>query len=295
MIGKTRHSPDLQKSPLASSLRQKTSQTCGDLIKLPSADWYRHTRIAPPPALACWIEHFWLEAWEVSANATQARELLPHPCVQLAFSPAGARIYGVQQGRFVRTYQGEGRVFGVKFRAGAFFPFLRRPVSSISNTSIAAARVFPTAGTLAAQIFGCGTSEGMVATAAQFLLTHLPPLDPQVNFTGRVVEAIVNDREMRRVQQLLPRFGTTERRLQRLFHRYVGASPRWVIKRYRAYEALDHLNDPQPLPLAAVAQDLGYFDQAHFANDFKSVTGQAPSEFAECVLRLKANLRPDPG
>ena len=71
----------------------------------------------------------------------------------------------------------------------------------------------------------------------------------------------------------MSQFECTERSLQRLFHRYVGASPRWVIKRYRAYEALDQLNDPKPLPLAAVAQELGYFDQAHFANDFRSADG----------------------
>lgn len=288
MIGKTRHNP-AQHSPPPASVPQKTSQTCGDLIKVPGPDWYRHTRFAPPPALAAWIEHFWLESWRLIANATQTRELLPHPCVQLAFSAKGSRIYGVQQGRFVRTYQDEGRVFGAKFRAGAFFPFFGQPVSSISNTSIAAARVFPTAGVVATQIFGCATSAGMVATAARFLSAHLPPVDPQVNFIGRVVEAIMNDREVTRVQQLLRRFETTERSLQRQFNCYVGASPRWVIKRYRAYEALDHLNDPRPLPLAALAQELGYFDQAHFANDFRSATGHAPSEYAAYAMRLKAN------
>jgi AraC-like DNA-binding protein len=93
-----------------------------------------------------------------------------------------------------------------------------------------------------------------------------------------------------RVHQLVARFDTQERLLQRLFQRYVGASPRWVIKRYRAYEALDHLNAPQPLQLSAVAQDLGYFDQAHFANDFKSTIGQAPSEYTQYALRLRANV-----
>jgi AraC-like DNA-binding protein len=289
MIGKTRHNPEARKSPLPASLWQKASQTCGDLIKVPSAHWYRHARFAPPPALAGWIEHFWLERWAVRALGTETRELLPHPCVQWAFSPQGSRIYGVQQGRFVRTYQGEGRVFGMKFKTGAFFPFLRQPVSTLSNTSIAAARVLPTAVDVAAQIFGCATSAGMVATAAQFLMANLPPVDPQVEFISRVVETIAKDRELTRVQHLLSRFESTERSLQRLFHRYVGASPRWVIKRYRAYEALDQLNDPQPLPLAAVAQELGYFDQAHFANDFRSATGQAPSEYTAHAMRLKAN------
>ena len=94
----------------------------------------------------------------------------------------------------------------MKFRAGAFFPFFRQPVSSISNTSIAAIRVFPMADDVAPRIFEDGTPAAMVATAAKFLMAHLPPVDPQVTFISRVVKAIVDDREVTRVQQLLKRF-----------------------------------------------------------------------------------------
>ena len=65
----------------------------------------------------------------------------------------------------------------MKFKTGGFFPFLRQPVSTLSNTSIAATRIFPRAVDVAAQIFGRETSAGMVATAAQFLRANLPPLD----------------------------------------------------------------------------------------------------------------------
>jgi AraC-like DNA-binding protein len=84
---------------------------------------------------------------------------------------------------------------------------------------------------------------------------------------------------MRRVHDLALRFGTSDRSLQRLFHRYVGASPRWVIKRYRAYDAIDSLNDTRLLSLSALAQQLGYVDQAHFSNDFKMKVGKTPLEY----------------
>jgi AraC-like DNA-binding protein len=70
-----------------------------------------------------------------------------------------------------------------------------------------------------------------------------------------------------------------ERTLQRLFDRYVGASARWVIKRYRVYEALESMRPGAPIEWAALAQDLGYFDQAHFINDFKKLVGCLPSEY----------------
>lgn len=248
---------------------------------MPSADWHRHTRFAPPRELSDWIEHFWLESWRVRANTPETRELLPHPCVQLAFTPDRSRIYGVQLGRFVREYTGNGRVFGIKFRPGAFYPFFHKPVSLLTNTSIAAARVFPSAARAEEQIFGCSNEDDMVTMAAKYLFENLPPPDADMELARGIVGTIVKDREVTRVRHLVSRFDATERTLQRLFRRFVGASPRWVIKRYRAYEAIDQLNDAQPLELAALAQHLGYFDQAHFARDFKNNVGQAPSEYAE--------------
>jgi AraC-like DNA-binding protein len=287
-IGRTRHERSTKPQPLPSGTRLGAAQSCGDLIQVPSAAWHRHLRFAPPVQLTHWIEHFWLESWRVSANITETRELLPHPCVQLAFSPTHARVYGVQQGRFVRNYTGEGRVFGVKFRAGAFFPFFRKPVSLLSNSAIAASEVFSNATTIQARLAECAEEASMIEVVTRFLIAHLPAQDPNVMTIAAIVQAIIADRSVTRVHHLTARYKMNERSLQRLFQRYVGSSPRWVIKRYRAYEAMDHLNDPRLPQLAVVAQELGYFDQAHFANDFRNKVGLAPSEYTEGALRAKS-------
>ncbi|GAB2547425.1 hypothetical protein GCM10027065_18730 [Rhodanobacter koreensis] len=69
--------------------------------------------------------------------------------------------------------------------------------------------------------------------------------------------------------------------MQRLFHRYVGASASWVVKRYRIYEALEQLVAGKPSAWAILAQDLGYYDQAHFINDFRKLVGRSPSEYVK--------------
>lgn len=56
-------------------------------------------------------------------------------------------------------------------------------------------------------------------------------------------------------------------------------SPKWVIQRYRLHEAAAQLTSGRPPTLAALAAALGYFDQAHFARDFKSIVGAAPSAY----------------
>jgi len=92
-----------------------------------------------------------------------------------------------------------------------------------------------------------------------------------------MVEDIASDSEVTRVEHLGARWDIHERTLQRIFHRYVGASPRWVIKRYRIYEALASIE--AQAGWTRLAQDLGYFDHAHFTNDFKKFVGCSPSEY----------------
>jgi AraC-like DNA-binding protein len=69
------------------------------------------------------------------------------------------------------------------------------------------------------------------------------------------------------------------RGLQRLFADTVGVSPKWVINRHRMLEAVDALNRDEAISLTRLAQELGYFDQAHFSRSFLSVTGHPPSHF----------------
>ncbi|HJU40524.1 MAG TPA: helix-turn-helix domain-containing protein, partial [Tahibacter sp.] len=68
--------------------------------------------------------------------------------------------------------------------------------------------------------------------------------------------------------------------LQRLFGDYVGASPKWVINRYRLHEAVERLAAGDAVDWADLALELGYFDQAHFNRDFKRLVGRAPGAFA---------------
>jgi AraC-like DNA-binding protein len=71
-----------------------------------------------------------------------------------------------------------------------------------------------------------------------------------------------------------------KRTLQRLFAKYVGVSPKWVIQRYRLHEAAEQLAAGSSIGQAALAADLGYSDQAHFVRDFKSVVGMTPLAYA---------------
>src|SRR5438309_2860676 len=242
MIGKTRH--DQASAAAQNSPRPRTEfgQGCGILRHSASTGVYNHRRYAPPVELADWIEHFWLEEWLLDSSAAQTREILPHPSVQLVFAQSRSRIYGVQLGRFVRQLVGKDRIFGIKFRPGAFYPFLRKPLSSMANASILLTEIFPDAANVEREILACRHDADMVQAATHFLMANLPLRDPYADRARQIVEEIASDSSITRVEHLIARWDIHERTLQRSFDRYVGASARWVIKRYRIYEVLESVS-----------------------------------------------------
>ena len=84
------------------------------------------------------------------------------------------------------------------------------------------------------------------------------------------------------------RFGLSARSLQRLFRRYVGVGPKWVLQRYRLHEAAERIADGEGGDWAAFALELGYFDQAHFIKDFKALVGCSPAEYAAICASVAA-------
>ena len=284
MIGKSRHltmPPGLPDSPTD---RGAFGQGCGVLQHSPPPGTYEHKRYAPPDTLTEWVEHVWLESWDLRGCAPQTRIVLPHPSVHLVFAPGRSKIYGVQLRRFTRELKGHDRILGIKFRPGGFHAFLGKPVSTLANSAVAAEQVFTDALSAEQSIHACGDERAMVDVASSFLIARLPPPDPQAAVARRVVEAIVCDGAITRVEHLTERFGFPERQLQRLFQKYIGASPRWVIKRYRMYDVLSQLKAGESVDGATLAQDMGYFDQAHFNNDFRKLIGCTPGQYVGMAM-----------
>lgn len=249
-------------------------------------------RFAPSPDVAALVERHWLVSWELPTGRTASVTLLPHPCVNLVLDRGRLAVSGVGRERFTYRYQGAGRVFGVKFRPGAFLPFLGRPLAEITDTVLPAERLWgPAANELAARLGpGSGVDE-LIGQVEEFLRARWPPDDPQVRLVGQIVAAMLHDRTITRVDDVTARFGLSARTLQRMFQRYVGVSPKWVLRRYRLHEAAAVLANEQHRPWAEVAADLGYFDQSHFIRDVTAAIGLTPAAYASACRSRQAPVR----
>jgi AraC-like DNA-binding protein len=237
-------------------------------------------RIAPSPDLAPFVGHYWIITWDLRGHESQTQETLPHPSVHIALESRLSGVYGVVKGRFTRVIEGKGKVFGIKFRPGGFYPFVKFPVSRLTNRILPLGDVFGAPGqALASRVLAKRSERAMVAVAEDFLRQQNPERDAVAERVADIVEQIAADRTITRVETVAGNSGLTVRSLQRLFSRYVGVSPKWVINRHRLHEAIDRLAKGETVDWTHLAFELGYFDQAHFIKDFKAIIGRTPGEY----------------
>lgn len=258
-------------------------QTRGDKFTL--------TLHLPSPDLELFVEHYWVVEWDLRGQEPYLSENLPHPSVHLVIEQHQSRIVGIVKEKFSILLQEKGFVFGIKFRPGAFYPFVNQPVDSFTGRSIPCRDVFgEDAVALEKAILSLEEQNEMVASAEAFLRKRLPDEDETVKLIRKIVDRVVADRQITAVEDIVSRFHLSTRMLQRIFSKYVGISPKWVIKRYRLLEVADQLAKGHPQSWPQLASELGYYDQSHFIKDFKSIVGLSPEEYVKKNESKSASL-----
>ena len=241
-------------------------------------------RYPPPEDLAPFVDFCWVVRWDLRGQQAHEQKILPHPNVNLAFEATGAAVFGVDRKIFTRRLSGAGKALGVRFRPGGFRPFSSRPIFSLNDRVVPAARIFgPAADEACAVVMAADADDAaMIAAAAGLLRGFGAAADPVVEQAAGLAKRITEDPGLQRVAQLAETSGLSERRLQRLFADYVGVSPKWVMRRARLHEAALRVeaDGPASVDWAVLAADLGYADQAHLTRDFTATLGVPPSRYA---------------
>jgi len=228
---------------------------------------FQALRYADPPAdLAGAVDHYWGVEWDLRGQPPYAQKVVPYPTVHLTFRDGEPLVTGPARRHVVRVLEGRGRVFGVAFRPGWFRPFLAGPVAALVGRTVPAA-----------EVFGVGPHE---ETVEDFLRERLRP-DPVAATVADIVAYVQRESHLTRADLLADAHGMSLRKLQRLFHEYVGLGPKWVIRRYRLHEVGERLAAGGGVSWAALAAELGYADQAHFVRDFTAMVGESPTSYAQ--------------
>jgi AraC-like DNA-binding protein len=236
------------------------------------------TRSAPSPDLADVIDRHWVVRWDLRGRPSFRQAILPHPCVHIVFEPTGPAVYGIADGQTSHLLEGSGEAVGIKFLPGAFSPFSALPAVELTGRVVSLGEALGPGGDELAH--ATGSADELIARVEAFLRERRGEPDPGVQAVVAAAGTMRSGAVDMRVADVAAEHGLSVRTLQRLFRTHVGVSPKWVLQRYRLHEAAERIAAGEATDLAALALDLGYFDQAHFGNDFRRYVGVPPAAYA---------------
>ncbi|NDL57252.1 helix-turn-helix domain-containing protein [Phytoactinopolyspora mesophila] len=268
--------------PAAATAPGHTTSTKGLLLQHEHGEHLSLRRYPASARTGRFVERYWSVHWDVRDQPVYEVQLIPHPCVNVSFMPGpGCEIYGVVSRSASRQLSGAGVVFGVKFRPGGFTAATGHTASALTDLAIPMRDVFgPAADDLTEAVLATPADTQRLQLVDSFLERVLPRShDGAYDLTLRMISTMLDDRSITRVSHVAGHHNVSVRTVQRLFHRYVGVGPKWVIRRYRMHDAAELLSSGATDP-ADLAVRLGWFDQAHFARDFRFLVGMSPGEYA---------------
>lgn len=248
-------------------------------------------RVQTGPALQPWVENYWSVRWDLAPGDRYFSEVIPHPTVHISFESGNTEHYGYAMPaalvhgppvrRFAVELTGQGRVFGVKFRPGGFGAFIRTDVGAWrGRVEPVDAALGPAATALLPRLLAEDADAARASIVEDFLQQRLPAPDANYERVLSIVAGMIGDPGLTTVEAVTDRFGIAERTLQRLFRRYVGVGPKWMLRRYRLHDAVTLIDAGQYADLASLAASLGWYDQGHFTREFTAQVGVPPKIYA---------------
>lgn len=80
------------------------------------------------------------------------------------------------------------------------------------------------------------------------------------------------------------KIGYSQKHFTEMFRKQVGVTPKVYLKVMRFQKAVQMISAADSINWGQISQECGFYDQAHFINDFKHFSGLTPAKFAEIQI-----------
>lgn len=282
--------------PLEDPRRPGTGRPAGVLWPTRGQDVYEVGREDLPAPLDEVASHYWWVRWRHGQARPFRSQVLGHPVAHLTVEDAeGGRMHGLGMpaalvhGLVTRVFAVDlpaaGRVAGIAFRPGGLAALSGLDMRALTDRVVPAQEVLgASVRATARSVLGEPEEQSRRDALAGCLRELLAPVLERVRDDDayatvlRAVE-LMRAREQTTLTGVAERLHVSPRTLQRMFGQYVGASPLWVLRRYRLQDAATAIDAGQGEDLAALAADLGFADQAHLSRAFTTLIGVPPSAY----------------
>lgn len=175
------------------------------------------------------------------------------------------------------------RMLIVAFKKGKAHPFYNFPMSELTNLIVDAGLIFgKKLRELREQLLNTASIPQMFLIVEKFLLQQAGDA-LHANTPSKCVEYavsnIMNQPNILGFQQFSRQIGYSQKHFIDLFKKQVGVPPKQYLKIMRFQKAIQEIENNKSIQWSSIATESGFYDQAHFINDFKSFSGFTPNEY----------------
>lgn len=169
----------------------------------------------------------------------------------------------------------------LSFKKGMAAPFFPFPMNEIADCVVDADLIWGRDfGTLRERLLETKDIKRRFAIVEEFLLDRFASrlnINPCVSYAV----AVMTKRPDRiSIAAMNRKIGYSQRHFADMFRRHTGVTPKSFLKIMRFQKAVKSIDGSASPNWRDIAIDCGFFDQAHFINDFKHFSGFTPKEYA---------------
>lgn len=188
-------------------------------------------------------------------------------------------------------------LMGIVFQPGGFPVFASDAADGFSNRTVALECIWGRdAEALRERLREPGDAQKRLAYLERFLNARFGSelvkrnRSPQVRFALRYFAELPSAAS---VKEAARQIGWSERRFSQVFREEVGLAPKVWCRVQRFQRAVKQLHAGVEVRWAELALDCGYYDQSHFANEFRAFSGVDVSTYSAQRTRWANHIRVD--
>jgi len=260
------------------------------------------------PPLNQWVQFVWISKGE---NDTTKSRILPNGVIELIINFGNKQktlkedtlktdkyfynywVAGIQSKPLFIQSVTDTNLVGIRFLPGGAYPFFKFPVLKLSDMVVEADWMTEELEKLRISINDLSNQAKIVQTIEEYLWTKF---DGSC-LTNESVMYVANkiffaDTEIP-IRELVRKAGYSHKHFITLFKKQVGTSPKNLQRIARLQKVIQLVKNKPDIKWSDIFYEFPFYDAAHFAHDFKELTGISPGNYLSlrtfdenhCIIR----------
>lgn len=250
----------------------------------------------PKGLLKKYIKFIWALDFDNSNTNCEFDKLMPGGCVEIIINLgkklsikgkkntdnlSSCGIVGGQKTTFSEYIPGSKGIISIVLLPEAAYSVIGIPISELVDCYVEPEDIWkPDGKDLVNRVIEAGNNDLRIKILEKFVFDKI--VENEKDIDRRLltsVDLLNKSGGQIKINELAEKICLSKRQIERMFKKEIGLSPKEFSRILRFQWILFAKQQNDSLSLTELAYIGGYFDQAHFINDFKTITGFNPKEY----------------